>query len=30
MSLRIDARWHPWYGDHRAGIDGRFRFVRSN
>jgi hypothetical protein len=30
MGLRIDAQGHPWRGDHRAGIDGCFRFVRSN
>ena len=30
MSLRIDAQGHPWHGDRRAGIDGCFRFVRSN
>ena len=30
MGLRIDAQGHPWHGEHRAGIDGCFRFVRSN
>jgi SAM-dependent methyltransferase len=30
MGLRIDAQGHPWHGEHRAGIDGCFRLVRSN
>jgi ubiquinone/menaquinone biosynthesis C-methylase UbiE len=30
MGLRLDAQGHPWHGEHRAGIDGCFRFVRSN
>jgi SAM-dependent methyltransferase len=28
LGLRIDAQGHPWYGEHRAGIDGCFRFTR--
>jgi ubiquinone/menaquinone biosynthesis C-methylase UbiE len=28
MDLRLDSRGHPFHGDHRAGIDGCFRFRR--
>jgi hypothetical protein len=30
MDVRLDSDGIPWYGEHRAGIDGCFRFVRSN
>jgi ubiquinone/menaquinone biosynthesis C-methylase UbiE len=28
MNLRLDSQGHPFHGDHRAGIDGCFRFRR--
>jgi SAM-dependent methyltransferase len=29
LGLRIDAEGHPWHRQHRAGIDGCYRFRRS-
>jgi SAM-dependent methyltransferase len=28
MGLRLDGQGHPWHGEHRAGVDGCFRFRR--
>jgi SAM-dependent methyltransferase len=30
MGLRLDGQGHPWHGEHRAGVDGCFRFRRPN